>query len=141
MSRQLLSGAALAAAVALFAHAGEAASQTSDLAPGQVSGAELQAWLDADGLALGGITLGNQCQFLVKSKSGARHLSVICPNDMAPWTVKGEGKVVGNRWCSKFRYPDGSSSDSCEEFFKVGDNRYELRVDGQAKHRVYRLIP
>lgn len=140
MNAHFLSGAALAAAIALLAH-GAALSQTAQLAPGQVSGAELQAWLDADGLALGGISLRDQCQFIVKTKNGDRHLSVFCPNDMAPWSVKGEGKVVGDRWCSKFRYPDGSASDTCEDFFKVGENRYELRVDGQPRHRVFRLVP
>ena len=141
MTRYLISSVALTAAMTLMVH-DPALSQTAQLAPGQVSGAELQAWLDADGLALGGVSLDNGCQFLAKNKHGSRHLSVICPNDMAPWTVKGEGKVDGDRWCSKFRYPDGSSSDTCEEFFKLGENRYEVRrTDGHVKHRIFRLIP
>lgn len=140
MRAHLFAGAVLSAATVFGVHL-EALAQAAPLAPGQVSGAELQTWLDADGLALGGISLQDRCQFLAKNKSADRHLSIICPNDLAPWTVKGEGKVVGNRWCSKFRFPNGTTSDTCEEFFKIGDNRYELRVDGQAKHRVHRLIP
>jgi hypothetical protein len=128
------------AAIALSASGGVLA-QTASIAASQVSGAELQSWVDADGLALGGIVLQNGCQFLAKSKGGERHLSVFCPNNVAPWTVKGEAKVVGDKWCVKFLFPDGNVSDQCEEFFKVGDNKYEIRLAGKPVNRVYRLIP
>ncbi|MDP3759600.1 MAG: hypothetical protein Q8R01_03650 [Ramlibacter sp.] len=128
------------ATIALSASGGVLA-QTAPLAASQVSGAELQAWVDADGLALGGIDLQGGCQFLAKNKGGERHLSVFCPGSPAPWTVKGEGKVVGDKWCVKFRFPDGNVSDQCEEFFKLGDNKYEIRLAGKPLNRVYRLVP
>ena len=140
MRAHLLSTITLVAAIALTVH-GTAVSQTAQLAPGQVSGVELQAWVDADGLAVGGINLLNQCQWLAKTHYGDRYLTVICSSNLSPWTVKGEGKVVGNRYCQKMRYPDGGGYDDCEEFFKIGDNRYETRLDGKPTQHVYRLIP
>lgn len=138
MSLHVLIVTSLVGATAL---AGSALAQTAPLAPGQVSGAELQKWVDQDGLAVGGIGLQNGCQFLAKNRASERHLAVFCPDSTAPWTVKGEGKVVGNQWCVKFRFPDGNSQDRCEEFFKVGDNAYEIRYNGMPVNRVYRLVP
>ncbi|NKE65987.1 hypothetical protein RAMLITH_09160 [Ramlibacter sp. RBP-2] len=130
-----------ATVVAAMVLASTAFAQGSAPAPGQVSGAELQRWVDQDGLAVGGIGLQNGCQFLAKNRGSERHLAVFCPDSMAPWTVKGEGKVVANQWCVKFRFPDGNSQDQCEEFFKVGDNAYEIRFNGVPINRVYRLVP
>lgn len=127
------------AAISLGTHGGVLA-QAAPLAAGQLSGAELQALVDADGLALGGVSLRNGCQFMAKNRGAERHLSVFCDANVAPWTVKGEGKVVGDTWCTKFKYPDGSGQDGCEEFFKIGDNRYEIRAGGVPVSRVYRLI-
>ena len=77
--------AAVAAVLAITAGThGPTFAQTVSLAPGQVSGAELQAWVDSDGLALAGISLRNACQFLAKNKNGERHLTVFCPSDTAP---------------------------------------------------------
>ena len=134
------SGAALAVAFALVVPAG-ASAQTTSLAAGQVTGAELQAWVDADGLALGGIDLVGQCLFLAKNRGVERHPSVFCSEDSAPWVVKGEAKVVGNSWCVKYRYPNGGGTDHCEEFFKDADGKLEIRRDGKPVNRAYRLRP
>jgi len=101
----------------------------------------MQAWVTADGLAVGGITLANGCQFLGKNRLTERHLSVMCRGDSAPWTVKGEGKVVGDTWCTKFKFPDGTTQDRCDELFKIGENKYEFRAGGVPVNRVYRLVP
>jgi len=101
----------------------------------------MQAWAAADGFAVGGITLENGCQFLGKNRGTERHLSVMCANDRAPWTVKGEGKVVGDRWCTKVTFPDLSTQDRCDELFKIGENKYEFRAGGVPVNRVYRLVP
>lgn len=125
----------------LLAMHGAAAAQPAQLAAGQVSGAELQSWVDADGLAVGGISLQDGCQYFAKNRGGERYLTVFCPDSTASWTVKGEGKVVGNSWCVKFQYPNGASSDQCEDFFRTGDNKYEIRLKGKPINRAYRLIP
>jgi hypothetical protein len=138
MRTQVLTAITGAAAIALATH-GSVLAQTP-LAADQVSGVELQKWVDADGLAVGGISLADGCQFLAKNKGSERHVSVFCPNSMAPWTVKGEGKVVGNQWCVKFAFPDGNSLNQCEEFFKVGDHKYEIRYQGKPINTVYRLV-
>lgn len=129
-----------AVAAIVFAAHGAVLAQAAPLAAGQVSGAELQSWVDADGLALAGISLQNGCNFFAKNKSGERHLTVFCADNMAPWTVKGEGKVVGNQWCIKFRYPNGASDDHCEQFYKVGDNKYEIRLGDKVLNSAYRLV-
>ena len=49
--------------------------------------------------------------------------------------------MTGNSWCVKFRYPDGNADEHCEEFFVLGDNKYEIRLSGLPINRAYRLIP
>jgi len=100
----------------------------------------MQAWAAADGFAVGGITLENGCQFLGKNRGTERHLSVMCANDKAPWTVTGEGKVVGDKWCTKFVFPDSRTQDRCDELFKIGESKYEFRAGGVPVNLVYRLV-
>lgn len=110
------------------------------LAPGQVSGAELQAWIDADGFAVGGLNLVSGCHFIAKGKDQARIQTIFCPTMAQPFSVTGEIKVVGNPLCSKFTYPDGSKLDACQDIFKVADNKLEVRVGGSARLVLYRLV-
>jgi hypothetical protein len=118
---------------------GAACAQGASLAPGQVPGAEVQSWLDADGFAVGGIFLSNGCRFIASGKGTARVQSVHCPA-MAPFTVTGEGKVAGDQFCSKFDYPDGTRVDVCQGLFKVGENKFEFRSQGRATTVLYRLL-
>lgn len=113
--------------------------QGDALAPGQVSGAEIQAWLDADGFAIAGVNLVNGCYFMIRSNADGRRQTIDCPNQFAPFSVLGEAKVVGNQFCSKFTYPDGTRNDACASFFKVGDNKYEIRA-GRTASVFYRLL-
>lgn len=140
MRTSALAATTAVVAAILIAHPGLSA-QTAQLASGQVSGAELQSWVDADGLAVAGYDLKRNCHFMAKNKQADRHLTVFCSDQSGPWTVKGEGKVVGNSWCVKFRYPDQTADEHCEEFFRLGENRYEIRLNGSAVDRVYRLVP
>ncbi len=121
------------------APAATSAATPATLAPGQVSGAELQAWFDAEGMPIAGINLRNQCYFLARGANDARRQYIDCPG-MATFVVVGEGKVVGDQLCSKFSYPDGSRIDRCQDVFKVGDNRYELRVQGAVMTVFSRLL-
>ncbi len=113
--------------------------QAPALAPGQVPGNEIQAWLEADGFAVGGINLANGCYFLARGAGKARTQSIQCVN-MAPFSVTGEGKVSGNQFCSKFDYPDGTKVDRCLDVVKVGENKYELRTEGRTTTLLYRLV-
>ena len=126
-----------AAAIAALPLVGLA--QPAALAPGQISGAELQAWIDADGMALGGVNVTNGCTFMVKG-APKRYQTVHCPGVSEPFTVVGEMKVAGNQACAKFVYPDGSKLEACQDAFKVGDNKYEFRVGGTTRTVFYRLM-
>ena len=139
MKRNEFARWAVIAALALAAQ-GTVWAQAAPLAPNQVSGAELQAWLDADGFPVGGVNLGNGCHFIAKGKDLARIQTIFCPNMAQPFNVTGEIKIVGNQMCSKFSYPDGSKLDACQDVFKVGDNKFEVRVGGTARSVLYRLV-
>jgi hypothetical protein len=130
------------AAIATLALAAQGTvwAQAAPPAPVQVNGAELQAWLDADGFAVGGINLVNGCHFIAKGKDLARIQTIFCPSMAQPFTVTGEVKIVGNQMCSKFAYPDGSKFEGCQDLFKVGDNKFELRAGGTVRSIVYRLV-
>lgn len=130
----------LTVAAMAWAAPGSAWAQAAPLAPNQVSGADLQAWLDADGFAVGGINVINGCHFIAKGKDLARIQTIFCPTMAQPFTVTGELRIVGNQMCSKFSYPDGSKLDACQDIFKVGDNKYEVRVGGTTRSVLYRLV-
>jgi hypothetical protein len=111
----------------------------ANLAPGQVSGAELQSWYDADGFAAAGINLLNGCYFISKGGGVERAQSIHCAT-RPPFTVVGESRVVGNQICSKNAYPDGSTVAHCQDVFKLGENKYEMRVNGRPTTLMYRLV-
>lgn len=106
----------------------------------RVSGAELEAWFAADEMAVAGYNLTNQCHWINKGPKTARRQTVYCPGRDA-FSVVGEARIEGDRLCSRFLYPDGSKLDACQELFRVGDNKYEARLDGVARNVMYRLIP
>lgn len=109
------------------------------LAPGQVSGAELQSWYDADGFAAAGINLLNGCYFISRGGGAERAQSIHCAT-RPPFNVVGESRVVGNQICSKNTYPDGNTVAHCQDVFRVGENKYEMRVDGRPTTLMYRLV-
>jgi hypothetical protein len=114
----------------------EAAAQPSAV---QVTGAEIEAWFAADQMAVAGINVINGCHWINKGPGTARSQTVYCPNSQ-PFTVTGEARVDGNRLCSKFTYPDGSRYEGCQEIFKVGENKYEARLNGATRTLFYRLV-
>lgn len=106
----------------------------------QVSGAEMAQWFASDQMAVGGIGFPSYCQFIVKGPGDARSTTLYCPNS-APVTVVGKAHIEGDRLCSVFVYPNGTRYEGCQEIFKVGENKYEARVDGVVRNVLYRLIP
>ncbi len=117
--------------------AGSAVAQPTPAA--QVTGAEIQSWFAADQMAVAGMSLANGCHWITKGPERARSQTVYCP-DLTPFTVIGEARVEGNRLCSKFTYPDGNKYEGCQELYKIGDNKYEARVDGVPRQVMYRLL-
>jgi hypothetical protein len=123
------------ATVAAVVPAGNAVAQAGAI---KVTGTELQAWFASDQMAVAGISLSNGCHWITKGPGQARSQTIYCPN-AAPFTITGEARVEGDRLCSKFTYPDGTKFEGCQEVYRVGDNRYEARVDGVARNVFYRL--
>ena len=126
----------LSATVAMSVLAGGAAAQPAAV---QVTGAELEAWFAADQAALAGVNVINNCHYIAKGSFAARSQAVFCPNAQ-PFIVTGEARVQGNQLCSKFVYPDGARLDACQDIFKVGENKYEGRLNGSPRSFFYRLI-
>ena len=128
--------AALAAALTACGVPGQAAAQTS---PVMVTGAEIESWFAADEMAVAGFGLSNNCHWMTKGPKAERTQTVYCPG-AKPFTVVGEARLEGNKLCSKFVYPDGSRFDTCQEIFKVGENKYEGRAGGVHRTTFYRLL-
>ena len=105
----------------------------------RVTGAELEAWFAADQMAVAGITVSNGCHWITKGPLSARSQTVYCPGS-ALFTVTGVAKIQGDRLCSSFIYPDGNKFEACQDLYRVGENKYEARVDGAVRNIMYRLI-
>jgi hypothetical protein len=118
-----------------------AMAQAPAVGPDVVSGAELQRWLDSDGMAVAGMFLRNGCYFMAQGTGNRRHQSVKCAG-LDAFVVIGEVRVQGDQFCSRFRYPDGVLADMCQEVVRVGDNKYQMRpVGSQPTTLFYRLLP
>ena len=132
---------AMAGLACLVAVSGAVWAQGSTLAPGQVSGAQIEAWLQADGFPAAGVFLSNRCHFMAIGAGDQRVQYVRCPDPTVPlMTVKGQVRVVGNQFCTHFNYPDGSVVDRCHDLIQVGENKYELRTSsGQVSTVLYHL--
>jgi len=128
---------AVAGMVGLAAGGGALAQMSATL---RVSGAELAEWFARDQMAVAGIGFPSYCHYVVKGPGDARSQTLYCPNS-APITVIGQARIEGDRLCSEFVYPNGTRYQGCQEMFKVGENKYEARVDGVARSVFYRLIP
>ncbi len=118
---------------------GPASADASPLLPDQVAGTDLQAWYDTDGFAAAGINLINGCYFISRGGGASRAQSIHC-DGREPFTVIGESRVVGDQICSRNTYPDGSTVAQCQDVFRLGANKYEMRVAGRPTTLMYRLI-
>ena len=128
----------IVAAMVIVQVSGPLLAQTA-AAQNQVLGPELQAWYDADGFAAAGINLSNGCYFISKGGGTERAQSIHCAT-RPPFTVIGESRVVGNQICSKNTYPEGNTVAQCQDVFRIGENKYEMRVDGRPMTLMYRLV-
>lgn len=136
MERTMLQGFAVAAIASILSASGALAQPTPAV---QVTGAEIQSWFAADQMAIAGINLANGCHWFIKGPGSARSQAVYCPNS-SPYTVTGEARVEGDRMCSKFAYPDGTKFDGCTDIYRIGENKFEARLDGRPRNVFYRLV-
>jgi hypothetical protein len=52
----------------------------------------------------------------------------------------GVARIQDDQLCSSFSYPDGNKFEACQELYRVGENKYEARVNGVVRNVMYRLI-
>lgn len=112
--------------------------QELPLAPGQVSGAQFQTWLDQK-FAFAGVNHQNGCHLMTVGDARARIQFLSCPDGFAD-KLLGSARVQGNMHCATFAYPGRPAQEQCREWFKVGENKYEARVNGVATSTQYLLL-
>ena len=112
--------------------------QEAPLAPGQVSGTLFQTWLDQK-FAFAGVNHQNGCHLMTVGEAKARIQFLSCPDGFAE-KLLGSARVQGNMHCATFAYPGRPAQEQCREWFKVGDNKYEARVNGVATSTQYLLL-
>jgi hypothetical protein len=108
------------------------------LAPGQVSGVQLQSWLDQR-VAFAGVNHQNACHLMTVGEAKARIMFLSCPDGFAD-KLQGSARVQGNMHCTTFPLPGRPVQEQCREWFKVGDNKYEARANGVATSTQYLLL-
>ena len=112
--------------------------QDPPLAPGQVSGAQLQSWLDQK-FAFAGVNHQNGCHLMTVGDAKSRIQFLSCPDGFAD-KLLGSARVQGNMHCATFAYPGRPAQEQCREWFKVGENKYEARSNGTATSTQYLLL-
>lgn len=127
----------LVVGAALLSLGGSAIAQTSSLPAGQVSGAQLQAWLDGKA-TWAGLNHASKCTYLNSEHAtkGRRLLFMTCPNGYAG-RFEGKVQVKGDELCSSFAQPVG---DDCVTWHQVGDATFEQRSGGSTLNTVYMLL-
>lgn len=107
--------------------------QQSNKEPIQLTGATLQALLSKS-FVFAGTNDGNGCVFIVVGEANRRTQFYRCPDGRSN-TVQGTQRVEGNMACSTWPYRE----ERCNEWFQVGENKYEIRNKGVRTHTVYIL--
>ncbi|MCU0967401.1 MAG: hypothetical protein MUF03_01050 [Rubrivivax sp.] len=105
----------------------------------QVTGAEMESWFAADQMAAVGIAIANGCHWITKGPLDPRSQTLHCPG-AASFIVMGVARIQDDQLCSSFSYPDGNKFEACQELYRVGENKYEARVNGVVRNVMYRLI-
>ena len=135
-TRQIILNVGISVLAIVFT--GSAAAQAT--AGTRVTGAEIDGWFATDQMAVAGIGTATRCHWITKGPSIARSQTVYCPG-AEPFTVVGTAKVQGDQLCSVFTYPNGNRYEGCQDIYRVGDNKYEVRVNGVVRNVFYRLVP
>lgn len=96
----------------------------------QVSGAQLQQWLDRGFGFAGAVIRPHRCMLLNVAQGRDRVLFVRCPNGWAERLV-GTIRVVGDSFCASFPIPNGPPGEDCVTWHSLGQWRFEQRKDGE----------
>lgn len=109
---------------------------------GQVTGAQLQLWLDSKA-TWAGISHSSGCYYLStwdgKGADGkGRYLHMHCPNGFSE-KVPGTMHVVGDQLCSTFKFPNMPVAEECVSWHMTGDAKFEQRSGELKKNLVYML--
>lgn len=125
LSRPWLKLATRMAAILLATLATQAVAQMAPAAGDKVSGAQLQAWLDAK-FSYAGVNKASQCVILNVSQGAGRLLFVRCPNGWAE-KLSGTARVVGDTYCTSFPIPNTPVGEDCVTWHSLGQWKFEQR--------------
>lgn len=127
----------LIAATALLVSSTAVIGQGPSLASDQMSGAQLQSWLDQK-FAYAGLHHTSNCTFMNAWDPAGRALFLSCPNG---WSAKivGSARVDGDRLCTNFVIPNQPAGDECLTWHRIGDARFAQRAGGTTSASVVLL--
>jgi hypothetical protein len=115
----------LAALVVLGSAAGMEASAQVAPPVGDITGQQLQAWLDGK-FSYAGVHNSSQCVILNVAAGAGRVLFIRCPNGWAE-KLSGTARVVGDRYCTSFPIPNTPPGEDCVTWHSVGQWKFEQR--------------
>lgn len=138
LSRGRLAGWALGIAGVLVFAATDALAQGTVAAGEKVSGAQLQAWLDAK-FSYAGVHRASQCVILNVAQADGRLLFIRCPDGWAE-KLRGSARVVGDNYCTSFPIPNTPPGEDCVTWYSAGQGRFEQRKGNELNTSVI-LLP
>ena len=103
--------------------------------PRRVPAAEVLQWVSDDS-AVAGFNHRNHCVFLNTGPLTRRIQYYSCP-DGASGTIIGSIRIKGDTVCAIFE--DLKDSSGCYEWHEIGENKFQMRINGILRHTVYRL--
>lgn len=113
----------IAVAMVLATAAAGAAAQLPPSVGERVSGAQLQAWLDAR-FSYAGVHRPSGCVVLNVAQGGGRMLFMRCPNGWAE-KLSGTARVVDDTYCTSFPIPNMPAGEDCVAWHSLGGWRFE----------------
>jgi len=126
LARMVTRPLALSLLLGLASHASRA--QAPVPAGEQVSGPQLQAWLDQK-FSYAGTHQASGCVILNTGVGNGRALFVRCPNGWAE-KLLGTARVVGDSYCTNFPIPNTPPGDDCVTWHSIGQWKFEQRKGG-----------
>jgi hypothetical protein len=109
----------------LVASATSGLAQSTAAAGENVSGAQLQTWLDQK-FSYAGVHHSSQCVILNVAQADGRVLFIRCPNGWAE-KLSGTARVVGDSYCTSFPIPNSPPGEDCVMWYSAGQGRFEQR--------------
>jgi hypothetical protein len=121
---------------------GSGAAAQAPVLKGQVTGQQLQLWLDSKA-AWAGVSHTTGCYYLStwdgKGADGkGRYVQLNCPDGLAD-KFPGTMRVVGDKLCSTFKFPNRPVGEECLSWHRTGEARFEQQDGELKKNSVYML--